>query len=287
MKLKDASALGKTIKCPKCAKTFVASAQPVAAAAGAPTKKKRPPADEGPPDDDADDEEAGEQPKKNKKKKKKKKASSGVPLPLILGIAGFVFLFVVGGVVLLIVANKGGGGSRAAAVPVPELLKFEMPSFSMPAPKGWTKEDGGSENHHWVEFTSGPIKIRAQDDSAGVGDIIAGPNRGEKMDDHRMEVIHGVHLGKKEVVAEDYNNYQEDEPVPFNAPLPGMGRWSPFSGSVSSMIVFKTKIRGIRATVQSNTKTIILRCTCPESQWESFKPIFEQIVTGIGPGRRI
>src|SRR5262245_6048941 len=110
LKLKDSSAVGKTIKCPKCAKSFTAEvAAPAPAAAvsgnGAPAKKKRPPVDEAPPEDEADEgeESAGDdaqrKKKKKKGKKKRKKQASGPPLPLILGISAFVLLLVAGGVV--------------------------------------------------------------------------------------------------------------------------------------------------------------------------------------------
>jgi hypothetical protein len=247
-------------------------------------KKKRPAPEAGPPPEEDSDDEASEEPKKKKKeKKKKKKSSSGAPLPLILSISAFVFLLVVGGVVAMIVINKGSGGSRAAAVAVPELEQYQGPTFSVMVPKGWQKDEGGAENHQYVERTNGGLKVRAQDDSAGVGDIISSVGRGERKEDKTLEVIHGVHLGKKETVADDYSDYKEDEPVAFDAKI-GMGRWSAFSGSEGT--VFKTKIRGIRATVQTNTRTYILRCTCPESQWDAFKPLFIQIVTSVGPGKR-
>src|SRR5689334_3385074 len=95
MKLKDGSALGKTIKCPKCAEPFVAAAPAtVGAVAGAPMKKKRPASETSPPPDEDDDDAPPDEPKKKKKKKKKRKKESSVPLPLILGISAFVFLLV-------------------------------------------------------------------------------------------------------------------------------------------------------------------------------------------------
>jgi predicted Zn finger-like uncharacterized protein len=282
MKLKDSSALGKTIKCPKCAKTFVAAAAgAVAATAGAPAKKKRAAATETPPDGDGD-ESAPEEPKKKKKKKKKKKAS-GAPLPLILGICAFVLLLVAGGVVAAIVISKGGGGSRSVVVAVPELDTWWGPTFSVLTPKGWTVDQGGAENRQYVDCTQGNYKVRAQDDSAGVGDIMSSVGRGERMEDHTLEVIHGVHMGKKETIAEDFGDYKEDDPVPFTCKM-GMGRYSEFSGTVG--MLGGTKVRGIRATVQSNTRTVIVRCVCPESAWETFKPKFIEIVKSVGPGKR-
>jgi hypothetical protein len=170
--------------------------------------------------------------------------------------------------------------SKAAA---PELETSLEPTFAVLAPKAWNRDSGGVENHQWVEFVSKGVRIRVQDDSAGIGDILAGPDRGVKKDDPTLEVIHGVHLGKKETIEEDFQDYKEDKPVPFDCKL-GMGRWSAFSGTQGA--VFKTKVRGIRATVQSATRSVVFRCTCPESEWTTWRPIFEKIVTSAGPGKR-
>jgi hypothetical protein len=293
LKLKDPSALGKTIKCPKCAQSFTAQVSAPAAAAtvgaAAPTKKKRPPPEAAPPEDEGDDgeEPADEAPRKKKKKgkKKRKKQASGPPMGLIIGISAFVFLLVAGGVVAMIVINKGGGGSRSSAsVAAPELEHYQGPVYSLMSPKGWEKQADGAENHQWVEFTSGPAMVRAQNDSAGVGDLLSGPNRGVKMDDHTQEVIHGVHLGKGETLAEELSGYEEGEPVPFDCKM-GMGRWSEFSFT-EGWGPFKKKMKGIRATVQSGTKTVIMRCVCPEKMFETLKPVFVKIVTSAGPGLR-
>jgi Zn-finger nucleic acid-binding protein len=286
LKLKDSSALGTRIKCPKCQTAFIAAATPspaVAAAAGsAPAGKKRPPAD-APPEDEGDDEESA-QPKKKKKKKKKKKQQSGAPMGLIIGISAFVFLLVAGGVVAMVVMAKGGGGgSRGATIEAPELAEASGQAFSILAPKGWTTETGGHEQTTWMDFTNGPIKVKARDDSTGVGDLISGPNRGERHEDHTLDTVHGVHLGKGETLKEEFDNYSELEPVKFDAKV-GNGRWSEYSYTEGWL--FSTKMKGIRATVQNNTKTFVIRCSCPEKYWETFRPIFIQIATSVGPGRR-
>jgi len=171
----------------------------------------------------------------------------------------------------------------AKPVTGPELEVYSSAAYSLLIPKGWNKETGSSENHEWAVLTSKGVMIRVHNDSAGIGDILAGPNRGVKMADPTLEVIHGVHLGKMETVAEDCGEYKEDKPVPFNCKL-GMGRWSAFSGTEGTL--FKTKIRGIRATIQSATKTVVLRCKCQESQWREFKPVFVSVVTNVGPGKQ-
>jgi len=171
----------------------------------------------------------------------------------------------------------------AKPVTGPELEVYSTAAYSLLVPRGWNKETGGSENHEWAVLTSKGVMIRVHDDSAGIADIIAGPDRGVKMKDPRLEVIHGIHLGKMEAIAEDYGDYKEDEPVPFECKL-GMGRWSAFSGTEGTL--FKTKIRGVRATIQSATKTVVLRCKCQESQWSEFKPVFVGIVTSVGPGKQ-
>jgi hypothetical protein len=203
---------------------------------------------------------------------------------LIIGISAFVFLLVAGGVIAMVVMNKGGGGSRGAAIEAPELADANGQSFSILAPKGWKAESGGKENSYWVEFVNGAIQIKARDDTSGVGDIISGPNRGDRHDDPTLEVIHGVHLGKAETLKDELSNYTELDPVRFDAKV-GMGRWSEFSFTEGAL--FSTKMKGIRSTVQSNTKTFVVRCTCPEKYWETFRPIFIQIATSVGPGRRL
>jgi hypothetical protein len=165
----------------------------------------------------------------------------------------------------------------------PELERYVGPAFSVLGPKGWDRESGGAENHRWVQWISKGVQIRVHDDSAGVADLIAGPDRGKKMADPELEVIHGIHLGKRASIEEDFENYKEDKPVPFDCIL-GMGRWSAFSGIQGAVV--KTKTCGVRATVQSATQTVALRCLCQESQWGTFKPIFEKIVASVGPGRR-
>jgi len=285
LKLKDSSALGTRIKCPKCQTAFIAAAAPspaVAAAGASPASKKRPPAD-APPEDEGDDEEA-EQPKKKKKKKKKKKEKSGAPMGLIIGISAFVFLLVAGGVVAMVVMAKGGGGSRGAPIDAPQLAEANAQSFTILAPKDWKSESGGKENSYWVEFVNGPIQIKARDDTSGVGDIMSGPNRSERHDDHTLDTVHHVHLGKGETLKDELDNYSELEPVRFDGKV-GNGRWSEFS--YTEGMLFSTKMKGIRATVQGATKTFVVRCTCPEKYWETFKPIFIQIATSVGAGRRL
>ena len=164
-----------------------------------------------------------------------------------------------------------------------ELETYLGPTFSVLGPKGWNRQTGGVENHDWVLFESGRVQIRVQDDSAGIADIMSAENRGKKMEDPELEVIHGAHLGKRETIAEDFEDYKEDKPVPFDCKF-GMGRWSAFSGTQGA--VFTTKVRGIRATMQSPIRTVVVRCTCPESNWEALKPVFETIVTSVGPGKR-
>jgi hypothetical protein len=287
LKLKDASAVGKKIKCPKCGQSFTAALVGSAAAPAAPSKKKRPPSAEAPPDDDdspPDDEDAdaeGEpRPKKKKmkgKKKKKQKESSALPF-LIAGVA-LTLLLVVGGVVAAVMM---GGGKRSAAVVAPELEIYKCGGFTIEVPKGWKMEKGGSENKEWVELVDGDMRVIVRDDSSGVGDIISGANRGVKMEDHTEETIHGVHLGKKDTIADDYGDYSEEEPIPYDCKL-GMARMSLYKGKLG---MFGGKYRGIRATAQSGTKTITVRTHCPEKAWETMKPVFDRICRSIAHGVR-
>jgi hypothetical protein len=168
------------------------------------------------------------------------------------------------------------------AVRGPELEWFSTNAFSVLGPKGWARETGGRSSFEWMEFKSGGALIMVRNDSAGVADIIAGPNRGVKMKDPKKEVVHSVHLQKREVFEEDYDDYREEEPVPFDCKA-GMGRWSAFSGTNGE--VQKIKIRGVRATIQSSTHTFVIRCICPEAEWNVSKPMFVKIVTSLSPGK--
>jgi hypothetical protein len=189
----------------------------------------------------------------------------------LLGILGCVFLL--------------GCGSGPVAAPTSySLYNSKAGTFEIEYPDGWTATGGGGRGPEWARFETGPVFIRVSADVAGslMGDIARSAG-GSDFEAMRPEdaPVHSVHLTGIKKAEEDYKGYTEiGNPAELDVRL-GPARVSEFTASTT----FGGGLHGYRATILAHDKRVTVFCVCPESDWTTLKPAFDQCLKTLKRGQ--
>jgi hypothetical protein len=179
-------------------------------------------------------------------------------------------------VALLSVAGCGGN------VPAPTAYDQFLDKggqFICDAPKGWEVDAGGKPDspNSFAKFTQGSAQVSVMSDLAGslYGDMAkAGGNMLGGNAEHPSARVHEMGIRR---MKEEFNNYQERDPVVVNSAGLGEGRRSTFIANQS----MGGKVYGYRATFLGGDRRIEVICTCPATNWKVLKPAFEKIINGL------
>lgn len=179
-------------------------------------------------------------------------------------------------------------GCQQAKVAVPQNFdnwNSKDGAFAIDYPADWEPKGGASTGHgsSWAKFEEGgiSIKIDASFTQSVLGDLMGNAGDTSELPDHeRPEAL--LHDYNIDYYTENYRNYEELTIETKRLPI-GMTRIAEFSASLGPL---SGKIKGIRATTCTMDKGITFRAYAPESQWEEFKPVFEQMLDGMKRGRK-
>ena len=179
------------------------------------------------------------------------------------------------------------GCSGTTEVEVPQnYVEYNSPDgvFALDYPEGWKAEGNGnrSRGSAYANITQSPIEIRIE---ATMGyELKAGVLLAAGGDENSTE---GLLLTKQGVIhdhwrpsyIEKYKGYEEEPGVSKKFNNFGPARINEFSGKRGF-----TKIKGVRATFLLLDRILSFEATCPESQWEKFKPVFEKMMDSFRRG---
>jgi len=180
-----------------------------------------------------------------------------------------------------LLAIPGCGG----AVPAPKAYVTYHSTdgrFDCDCPKGWEASGAGKPDspNCWAKFTKGSAEIRVDADFAGslFGDIAK--STGSMFGGEAEPPVARVHPMGERHMKEEYSNYQEREPKPFQSKGFGEGRRSVFIADQG----FGGKVYGYRATLLAGDRRISVICTCPATNWQTLKPAFEKVIASVRQG---
>ncbi|AGA29525.1 hypothetical protein [Singulisphaera acidiphila] len=185
------------------------------------------------------------------------------------------------GLIFGFLASSGCGG----AVPAPKaFIAYHSPSgrFSCDYPQGWEAEGAGKPDspNAWAKFSKGHAAIRVEADLAGslFGDMAK--SSGAMFGGEEEPPVARIHPMGERQMKEDFTNYTEREPKPFQSKGIGEGRRSTFIADQT----LGGKVYGYRATLLANDRRITVICTCPATNWKTLKPAFETVVASVRQG---
>jgi hypothetical protein len=181
-------------------------------------------------------------------------------------------------------AGCGGGG------PIPAPTEFKTyqahdDAFQIDYPADWKAEGGGKQGMQWAQFTRGAALVKVGIGVTGsiLGDIASGGRvgfgDGEELSPEEKEArapVTHVHQLRKEVMAEEYSEYQESTASNIQVGL-GPARKGEFTASAG----LGRKIHGYHVTVLSRDYRVTVLCLCPESDWTTLQPAFDRIVASV------
>jgi len=182
-------------------------------------------------------------------------------------------------------AMVAGCGSEPVSAPT-TYAAYNSPggTFALEYPDGWEADGGGKRGLEWAKFTSGPAQIRVDTGVAGslMGDIagtLGGSEEGAMTPE--LEPVHDVHLAGLEAAEKEYSGYQEvGEPAVLDVRL-GPARRSEFTASST----FGGGLHGYRVTMLGHDKSVHVACVCPESDWNTLQPAFDQVLSTFRRGQ--
>ena len=289
-KLADESKVGKKTRCRECGEPFVIkparsgtgkspARSSAKAGGGARTPAGMPPRAVGLKSKSKSKKKPKEAPA-GKKKPRKKKSSAGKSPALVGGICVLVLALLVG-VPMLFSGDE-------PMQPPESYAKFTHQTnseFKCEYPEGWTVDSGGASGKPvWAKFSTDEVNIRVRSSmgASAVGDIagsLAGPPTGDEELDEALAPVAQVHELMKEQFAEEYSDYQENQPQKIETGF-GDTRVSEFTASGS----FGSKIRGMRASMLGMNLQFTVICDCPEEDWDVCKAIFDRVIKSMSRG---
>lgn len=197
-----------------------------------------------------------------------------------LGSWGYLFALVGG------LAGVAGCGSAPATAPTAfTAYNSKEGTFACEYPEGWQADGGGGRGPEWAKFESGPALIRISTGLAGsLMAEVATANQGTSDNplppDPELEPVHSVHMDGVEEAERDYSGYKETgEPQVMEVKL-GPARRSEFTSSTT----FGSGLHGYRATILGHDKAVTVFCVCPESDWKTLQPAFDQLLGSLQRG---
>jgi hypothetical protein len=177
-----------------------------------------------------------------------------------------------------------GCGSSPAVVPT-SFGKYNSKdgTFACDTPDGWDIQGGGKQGPVWAKFTSGAAVIDIKADLAGslLGDIHAKLGGADQAVLPQDEPVHRIHVADLDKATKEYDGYSELPPSPSicNSVL-GPVRLSEFTAKSS----FGTELHGYRVTILGQDKRVTVFCVAPETEWQSLKPVFDQVLASMERG---
>jgi hypothetical protein len=156
--------------------------------------------------------------------------------------------------------------------------------FSCDYPKGWAADGGGKAEspNSWAKFTRGNAVIRINADLAGslFGDMARASGAG--LGGEAEPPVARVHQMGVRRMKEEFSNYTEREPKPFQSQGVGEGRRSTFIADQT----LGGKLYGYRATLLAGDRRLEVICSCPATNWKALRPAFEKVIASVGQGGR-
>ncbi|MEM9351881.1 MAG: hypothetical protein AAGA92_02620 [Planctomycetota bacterium] len=154
-------------------------------------------------------------------------------------------------------------------------------TFECDYPENW-ESSGGGKKVAWAKFLSGPAMISVKGDTAG--SLMAEPGIAAGADDTlgpQLHPAHKLHVDYyRKFAEEEFDGYAEvGNPAVHDCPL-GPARLSEFTYSTA----FGTGMHGYRGTILGKDKAVLVYCVCPESDWATLKPAFDQVLASFDRG---
>ena len=146
-------------------------------------------------------------------------------------------------------------------------------AFQLRHPPAWKVETGSrpDNTYSWGRFTQGSAKIQVFADVAG--SLMSGSDSARNHEEGSvMAPVHNAHVLGEKTAKEEFSDYAESEPTLFKGSSMGEGRMASFNASAGGL--FGGKLRGFRVTLLTNNRRITILCSCPEGEFEKFKPTF-------------
>jgi hypothetical protein len=194
----------------------------------------------------------------------------------------------------VVLALLAGCGESITAPTAYKQWNAKDGTFAMEYPEGWNADGGGKSGLQWAEFKKGSCVVTVDTNTSGslVGDIAGSATAGfgtdgEQVDPKVAEELAPVAASHKFLkdtfagakIEEQFSNYKEEEPVAFKSSL-GDGRKSAFTASKG----MGQKVKGYRATVLSNDKSIIVFASCPQQHWAKLQPAYDKMLDSLALG---
>jgi predicted Zn finger-like uncharacterized protein len=230
--------------------------------------------------------ETAAQGKKGEGKAAKNSGSNNTLVIVIALVLGALALggIGVGGMLLM----RGGASARYEAPVEKEYADFRPKDsgLSYRIPKWWTQEWGGGMGGqpYWVRFGDDHLKIEARESVGGGAMAQAAIAMQQKLDpggqDEALSPAAKVHEAQMHDFAENFQDYHE-EPARKIKTKYGEGRISDFTAKEG---IFKSKVNGSRATLLSNIHQFNVTFKCSPAMFKDAKPVFEKVVSSLGPG---
>jgi hypothetical protein len=170
----------------------------------------------------------------------------------------------------------------AGSVPAPTAFDSygdKAGKFACDYPKGWQVDGGGKSDspNSWAKFTQGNAEISVNADFGGsvLGDIAKAS--GSTFGADAEPPVARVHPMGEKHMKDEYTNYEEREPKPFQSKGLGEGRRSTFLADST----LGGKVYGYRATLLSGDRRVTVICACPATNWQALRPAFEQVINSL------
>ena len=214
--------------------------------------------------------------------------SRNIVVVVIVLVVGAIVLggIGVGGVLLI---RTGVQGAKYQAPDDAQYVDFHPKDsgISCRIPKSWTQDWGGGQGGqpYWVRFGDDRLKIEARESIAGGAMAQAAIALQQKLDPGQRDESYSpaakVHEAQQHDFAENFEGYHEEPPRKVTTQF-GEGRISDFTAKEG---IFKSTVNGCRVTLLNNLHQFTVSFKCSPGLFQDEKPVFEKIVSSIGPGR--
>jgi hypothetical protein len=194
-----------------------------------------------------------------------------------LGVGGF-FLF-----------SSAGQTAKYVAPPDKVYVDFQPQDSGITCrlPKDWEKTWGGGQGGqpYWARFSDTRLTIEARESISGGAMGQAAIAMQQKMDPgnsgNSLSPAQKVHEAQERDFAENFHDYQE-QPGRKIATGFGPGWVADFTARDG---LWKSNVNGCRATVLNSIHQFTVTFKCSPAMFNEEKPVFEKILSTIGPGR--
>jgi len=181
-------------------------------------------------------------------------------------------------------AAIGVGSSGTSETPKEFMaVEFGERDYKCECPKGWEVTSGGGREGvpPWTKFKKGGASVEIRDSISGTPG--AKVNRALHMGtpiELGTAPVNEVHEHRKKSVADSMRNYEETAPQKLDHTL-GDALIAEFTAKP----LFSRAIHGYHVTVLDGFHQLTIVCRCTESEWETLKPAFKQVISTLAPVR--